>query len=544
MKNMFHLIFTLAAFAVVMLFGSCDREVNEWPVESAEEKLFKPLVLEYSLLKPTEVELKYTGSMNAKQYVFEFSKDSFATIEKQVVVLADTVKPFAENSNPMRVEYRSMFTELDGTTKYFVRMCAVGGPLKSSYISYVFTTPAEFLFTRISMSLDRILYYWNPEAAVTNIVLKQGDALIEDRVLSAEEKAAGMAAFTGLNPGTPYTATIHNGNVLRGTFTGRTTGIAGGNFLEVKDADNAATVNSALTELVRGGAKNITVAFAPGRSYTMGGAINIPVGVENIDFVGAENESGVRTLVQNVYVRIATPVPAAPAAINNVTFQGLEMTGSGQMFFEVAADQTFNRVLFENCYVSNINSVVRLVGSTAPRAVGDSVVVNNCWITQTGGWSFLNVGSGGLLNEILVSNTTLTEMDTRFADIRSKTNVLFKNVTACNIVKGMGHLWNLDNNALATITLENCIISGPNGGVKLNSTAGDYAAMPSYFGGNYKTSDLLESTRLLNGIGTIPLDIYGLFINPAASGYQADFHIKKGTGFAGTGVAGDPRWFD
>ncbi|MEI3470304.1 MAG: DUF5123 domain-containing protein [Bacteroides intestinalis] len=79
----------------------------------------------------------------------------------------------------------------------------------------------------------------------------------------------------------------------------------------------------------------------------------------------------------------------------------------------------------------------------------------------------------------------------------------------------------------------------PNGGQKLHSTNGNYSNVTISYGGSYKTNDLIEDSRPLDDITVVNLDIYGLFVDPA----NGDFHIKQGAGFAGTGVAGDPRWF-
>jgi len=74
------------------LFSSCDRDVNDWEVATGENRLFKPLIFEASTLKPTSIQIKHTRVVDAANYIFEFSKDAdFATIEKSVVILADTL---------------------------------------------------------------------------------------------------------------------------------------------------------------------------------------------------------------------------------------------------------------------------------------------------------------------------------------------------------------------------------------------------------------------------------------------------------------------
>jgi len=143
------------------------------------------------------------------------------------------------------------------------------------------------------------------------------------------------------------------------------------------------------------------------------------------------------------------------------------------------------------------------------------------------------------LNSLNVTNCTMTEISTRFGDIRIATKVNFNNITCVNINTAMSHLWLFDNNKPSQVSLQNMIIGGPNGGAKINSTNGNYGNIPISYTGSYMTKDMVVDVRPFTGITVVPLDIYGIFVDPA----NGDFHIKEGIGFAGTAVAGDKRWF-
>lgn len=144
---------------------------------------------------------------------------------------------------------------------------------------------------------------------------------------------------------------------------------------------------------------------------------------------------------------------AIESEVNDVNFEYLSMNSDGGFMFQVGA-QKFHDITFEGCEVKQVNSAVRLHSG----AEGNSVNFNNCWVSNTGGWSFLNVGSGCTIPAINVTNSTLTEFNTRIADIRVKTDIKFKNVTLVNIAEKMTHLWLLDNNSKPTVTIENCIL--------------------------------------------------------------------------------------
>lgn len=513
-----------------LLHYSCDRDVNDWPVENIENRLFKPLLFESSALKATSIQIKHTKVINASKYIFEFSKNNFESTDKEVVILADTLSIFADSNSPMKVEYRTLFDGLDGTSHYWVRMYAenADGTLKSHYNTFEFTTPAEQLFKTYSASANAITLNWPANAEVTNIVFKQGDNILEDHTLSATEKSSGQAIFSGLSMGTSYTAIIQNGDVLRGEQSVKTTGIAGSSIYKVKKVDNYESISSGIKDLVTGGSLDITVEFEPGTTYNIDGVVTIPAGTKNISFIGSVDTSGLYPVLSNGNYTIE-------GTVEDITFQNLEMTGNGGMLLDIGG-QVFKDILFLNCKISKLNSIVRLYSG----AVGNSINITNCKISETGGWGMLNVGSGNTIGSINVTNCTLTEISTRFADVRVKTDINFKNCTLCNTNAVMTHLWLLDNASKPSVSIQNCILSGTNGGIKLHSTNGNYSNITITYGGCYKTNDLIEDSRPLTDITEVPLSMTGLFVDPL----NGDFHIKPGAGFAGTGVAGDSRWFD
>ena len=155
------------------LFSSCDRDVNDWEVATGENRLFKPLIFEASTLKPTSIQIKHTKVVDAANYVFEFSKDAdFATIDKSVVILADTLTPFADSNTAMKVEYRTWFEGLDGTTNYWVRMHAenADASLKSKLSSFIFITPAEQIFRSYRPTVNSLTFLWEETDRVTHLV--------------------------------------------------------------------------------------------------------------------------------------------------------------------------------------------------------------------------------------------------------------------------------------------------------------------------------------------------------------------------------------
>ncbi len=73
MKNNI-IIFVFSILCCFML--SCEKDYNDWEVESGHDRLFRPLIFETSKIQSTSVELKFTKGIGATKYVFEFSKDN------------------------------------------------------------------------------------------------------------------------------------------------------------------------------------------------------------------------------------------------------------------------------------------------------------------------------------------------------------------------------------------------------------------------------------------------------------------------------------
>lgn len=530
MKNTI-IIFVVSILSCFMV--SCEKDYNDWEVEPGHDRLFKSLIFEVSKVQSTSVELKFTKSIDATKYVFEFSKDNleFNEIVKTVELSANALVPFAPSSNLTKVEYREMFTDLEGTTGYSVRMKSVDEKtgMESGYQQIYFETPPEQIFTNYLPTTNSIKLQWTVSPRVTNIMFYTDDMqLIKDVTLTDAQKTLGEITFDNLTIGTKYIAKIFNGTNNRGTLNVTTTGYAGSTVYKVLPTDNAATINTALTNLVTGGATDITVEFEVGQTYAIGGEIMIPTGVNNIAFTGSTGANGELPILSNARFNVKTQV-------NDIIIQYLSTTSSGNFFIDLGT-KAVNNIYIEGCNVSNINSVVRATGTTVIKDVN----VRNSWISNTGGWGMFNFAGTTTVGSLNVSNCTLTEISTRFGDIRIATKINFTNITCVNITTAMGHLWNFDNNKPSQVSIQNLILGGPNGGAKINNTNGNYGNIPTSYTGSYMTNDMIVDTRPFTGIAVVPLNISGLFVDPA----NKNFHIKEGIGFAGTGVAGDKKWFD
>ena len=340
---------------------SCEKDYNDWEVEPGHDRLFRSLIFEVSKLQSTSVELKFTKSISATKYVFEFSKDNleFKEIVKTVELSASKLTPFADSNNLTKVEYREMFTDLDGTTGYSVRMKSIDEStgLESGYNQIYFETPPEQIFTNYFPTTNSVKLKWTVTPRVTNVVLYNSDMqVLKDVTLSQQQIASGELSFDNLTIGTKYIAKIFNGTNNRGTLNITTTGILNSSVYKVLQTDNATSINTVLSNLVLGGATDITVEFEVGKTYAIGGEIMVPTGVNNIAFTGSAGINGELPILTNARFNVKTQ-------IKDIIIQYLSTTSSGNFFIDLGA-KIVNNITIEGCNVSNINSIVRVSGAS------------------------------------------------------------------------------------------------------------------------------------------------------------------------------------
>ncbi len=461
----------LSLLSVVWI--SCEDDYNDWEVESGHERLFQALTFDVADVEATSVLLKFTTVVSAEKYVFEFSKDSleFSDIVLTVEMPADTLTPFSESSNTVKTEYRELISGLNGTTGYSCRMKGVSDStgLESNWSEVYFETVDEQIFTGYSVITSSITATWTVTDSVSEVILLESGMDTGTGIeLSDEQKAAGSVTFSNLSSGTDYLVYIYNEDVKRGTLEITTSGLSSGSTYEVPEGIDCDSIGVILTNMVAEGTTDINVVFAAGKTYELGGKLSVPTGVNNIAFIGSEDSDSTLTTLESTTFGVES-------SVNNIYIQYLAITSGGSYTVRATSGEVINNVYFQHCDVSDINSIVR-IGSTT---VANAFYVTDCLVSETGGYGVFNVGSGSSVDSIVVDNCTFTEISTRFADVRCATVIKFSNITCCNIEMSMGHLWYFDDDFQIEVTVEDCIFSGPNGGVAINSTNSTYDNIPN-----------------------------------------------------------------
>ncbi|WP_031426194.1 DUF5123 domain-containing protein [Flavimarina sp. Hel_I_48] len=194
----------LIAIVLAATVTGCDYDkelIEELPVN----REFAPVNLTAFVRNQVNVELNWTINENANSYIVEFANDSisFDNIVKTVEVNPDEVP---------------VLVPLESETFYSIRVKAISdrGLDDSSWANARAQTLTEQLFLEgdpSDIKAREALFRWVPDSDVTEINISPGDI---SHTITPEEETSGMATVTDLTPETDYTATLLNGNQIRG----------------------------------------------------------------------------------------------------------------------------------------------------------------------------------------------------------------------------------------------------------------------------------------------------------------------------------------
>lgn len=516
---------------------SCKEDVNDWGIEKEYDGVFRPLAFGVTTLKATSVELAYTLVNGATKYQFEFSEgDSleFNNIVRTIEILADTLTPYTESSVHMKTICRTIFEDLNGTTRYSVRMKALceGKGMESGYVQTWFYTPAEQIITKVTPSVNKMTVEWEADKTVTHVFygeVTESDTIFTKRyVFTDNEKTEGKAVITGLNSGTTYALYLYNDNARRGTGKYKTLGIKGAVTIDVEPDQSLTDI---LAEQVANEVKDVCLVFAAGNVYEPA-TMTIPDGIQNLSLVG-DTEGVMPEIFLHQIVFKGSP--------KSVSFQYINMdarSNGSNYVISIGDTNCPKSITFEGCVVQNIGrSLVRLANTALDM---DKVSINNCMLYNIGkgGYGLFNIGVLARLDVLSITNTTLREMGDQLMQTNSGINsIVMDKCIFCNYVLGIPKIFRLDKQP-GSIKVTNTIFCGTNNNTTVNSGNGDYSGYLE-FATCFLTSDFVENTRKFTNIEKIDMTSETMFVDPR----NGDFHIKEGVKFYGAGIVGDPRWW-
>ncbi|GHT62389.1 hypothetical protein AGMMS50239_15560 [Bacteroidia bacterium] len=519
-------------------FQACEDTSNDWGVDMSHDRLFKPLSFRTVLIRSTSVDIAYSKIIEANRYIFEFCENAVFdenAIAKTVEILADTLTEYASSNTLARIEYLTIFENLNGSTNYSVRMKGMDkNGRASNYVEVSFKTTQEQLFTTMTVSYDWAEFYWPENSEVSDLdVIEEGiGSILTDTKLTNTEIATGTKRVDGMKLGTRYRAEIYQNGRIRGVFLFKTAGMAGSQAYKLTPGEDIAQV---LTNLVSSGYPNITMEFTPGETYDIG-RLKIPAGVNSLVFSAPEADEKPALNLQQVTLT---------SAMDLFAFENVDITGDiGQNFLD--ASLAIEEVSFTGCKLSTMRGIVYIRNNSMQVK---NITIDNCIIYNVAGYGIFNIaGSNVTLGDVIMKNTTLIDMQ-QLLDMRTKANsFIIGNCTFYNKDVNISCYLRFDNNAgLPTeFKIENIIMSGSNKDVSgLMATYSNYTGLTLNFGGSYMTGEMFAKvgSRKFTDITEYKGTAYDLFVDPDGVSGKRNFSIKPGAGFSGQNIAGDPRWF-
>ena len=524
---------------MLLLAAACEDEVNNWPVDGSQDGLFRSLTFEEKKVMPTSIEIGYTKVVNATDYIFEFSEDSmlFQNITRTVTIKADTLTPFAESTTQMKTEYRTIFEDLKGVTKYSVRMKAISSisGRQSGYVSFFFQTPEEQIFTKATPEIDNVTLTWTPVKSLTHLVISErdeNDGLSNPREipLTQEMVDACSIVVSGLVGGTGYMAQAFDGEVKRGEIKFRTSGMQSGEVIHVTETD---TITYLLDDCAARKVTDVSLVFEGGVTYNSG-SVTIPGGIENLVFVGVASDAGELPVLE-------IPTISLKEVMNGITFENVHLDGlnDGKNYlFGIGNSSCFRSISFTGCTIAHYNrSILRF---NTDKLEIDEILFDDCMITDIAhdGYGMIVFGKAQTrVGLVSVTKSTLTEMGSLMQLNDGIEKVVMDQCIVYNNTFATKNYYRIDKQPGA-ISVTNTIFAGSNNGQKFNATYSNYSTY-FLFTSSYMTSDIIIDRYGFTDITPYSGPSEDLFVDPASG----DFHLKSTAKFPGKETAGDPRWW-
>jgi hypothetical protein len=375
MKKIFIIKGLLATLLLTVLVSSCTGYSEDVLDVLEVNRVFSPIGLTAKVRNQTTVELNWTTRANVDHYTVEISADDpeFATIFKTLQV--------AGTELPLQVA-------LEGETVYSIRVKAVSsvGLEDSKWSVVTATTLSEQLLLAVvdgDVQAKQATFRWAPNSSVTKIVLTPGDIT---HVITAQEKAIGVATVTGLTAETKYSAILYNNAKKRG-FSSFETGIDIGTGILVKTTDDL------FQKIADANAGDILVLQAGDYSAQTG----------TISLSKSITIRGLRSYDKPL-LKVSFSLNAGAAEVNLID---LDLNGDKTLIDVIRFSETGNytSLLVSGCTVHDFDR--SFIAGNASSAKVNSVTVDNCVVTNviTNGGDFIDFRNT-YVADVSVKNST------------------------------------------------------------------------------------------------------------------------------------------
>jgi hypothetical protein len=383
MKNNYIRISFLIGIFSLALYG-CDDLADPIIEELEVSRVFAPTELEARIRDLTTIELNWKVRDDADHYVVEFSEDSLAFTN---VVRTVTVGP---DELPLQEVF-------DGETRYSARVKGVSadGVADSKWAVVTIVTGLENIFYPLQdgdVDASTATLSWPPNSDVTRFVINPGNV---ERLITADEKAAGKATISGLTASTEHHVVIYKGTKQRGSVE-FTTLIDVGGATRVYPEDDLSAIVAAATE------GDVLVLY-PGEYLAFTGALNIDKSV-SIRGLYPYNKP-------LLHVQFTIQPGAGDVAITDLELDGTFTPEGGTATildhaFVYNASGTYGDLTVSGCTIHDYNKSLAAGSSSVVAEIGE-IKFDNCIVTSvlTNSADFIDFRAAYVANVTLLNST-------------------------------------------------------------------------------------------------------------------------------------------
>jgi hypothetical protein len=546
-KNLKYMVGSGALMLLTAVASVSCTEDNDWDVDSSYDRLFSVVQSGLSVSEgTTTADVKWTKTPNTEYYIIQVSTDS---LYNDVSLDSIDVVTYGEDGSITGSPYT--IENLIGSTKYFLRIKAASSVKADSKWTYLekasFKTKAEQIMNDAeNVTSSSALLSWTPGLAVTHLIMtytQDDEAYRDSIVLDDEAKTAGQYEITGLTPKKTYTVSIWNNDVQRGSTKFKTTEAYTEGF-DVKTIATADDLNAFFTDPAEFSGKNVVVVIPAGTTLDYNSEesnLVIPASIGSIVFWG---ESGGET---PVFIPKGLSFEGDHDLVRFYNLDLQNKKNDADYIVNQSKEGAIGKIEIDGCTISKTRGVVRVQGDGAKGSI-DSLVINNCQVSDIGSYAVVNTKvSGFAWKSITLSNSTFNTVNGGGVIITQQPNytINLENCTFYNCVTSAKSFIELQSQTGVTVNVTKTII-GKSFGNALGVTADDEGAV------TIKATSL----KIGSGVDVIDTDLYTTSDCPYTKNYSwgnildyssdilfkdpenGDFTLLKSLN------AGDPRWIE
>ena len=490
-----------------------------------EARLFRPVIEGQLIADSNTIAASWQKISGAKQYRFQVSRDTFKTIDRNLVL--DT---------NMAVVKGLLFNQL-----YQLQVMAIAPDTvlnsKWSNLGAIRTLTSILKVPGIDdITFSSVRVRWTTKGApvtAVKIVKKPDNAVVAQVNLDATDVLNEYKIVTGLTAATPYTIYLYSGTDERGYADFTTKAPFNGSVIDLTGITGKPSILADTIPKVTSGS---TILLKRGETYNIASAINLD---KSLIIMSAPDLSV--TTQAKIYFTSNFNF-AANATIDSLEFNDVFMYSdnyTSRYVFNTTNNANVGKIKFMNSTVEIFRGILRLQSGTTN--VG-SLIINNSIVDSLQGYGVVTIGTTTTkLDNIIFSNSTFYKCEKVISSSSTSASVLIESCTFNESPAGNNSYY-IDYNANGVtngITVSNCIF-----GIGKNS-AGAFnvkdlrasAATIINANNNFRTSDHISTGNDLPNIVIYNRTAAQLWTNPALG----NFKIADNT-FPGRSTSGDPRW--